>query len=146
MSNLNEVKAEFIKKATLSSGFRAAVGAATAGYSGFMLTVEMADELAKYMEKGNRYLALHAIRDGIILGNFGYDFKALTDKEIEDMIHEKFNKTLDEIGSIYKNLYKQIQKSNSRIISVSSKAGAMVGQAKNRLSDLIHRGLFGNRG
>ncbi len=145
MSNLKKIKSKFLKKASISSGFRSAVGAATAGYSGFMLTTDMAEELAKYMEKDNRYLAIHAIRDGIILGSFGYDFGSMSEKELEEMIAEKFNKTLDEIGSIYKKLYKQIQESNSRVISVSSRAGEIIGRAKNRLSDLIHGGLFGNR-
>ena len=138
-SYLNSKRNAFLKKAAVIPYFSAVINTALSAYKGHKLSKPQSLALAKYMHMGDRLLAINAIRDKVILNAFNEVPQGLNDDEMADLIKEKFNKSPEELGAIYRKLYEQLESAGEK----SQSAARTIGSTGNRFIKSIYDKLFG---
>jgi hypothetical protein len=136
MSNLNYYEKKFIKSASMISGFSAMLDAAKTGYQGFVLPTDRIGDLAKFIEKSDRDLAIGAAKEGLILKNSENIFANMSNREIVKYMKNELNKSPEEIGSIYRKLYNNLKDTRfvgGKLISGGGEVGGLVGKAGERI-------------
>lgn len=99
---------------------------ATMEIDGFSLNKDELADLAKYISLSDRQLAIQAAREGAILTKHENNLRNFTDKEIEDFFKVQFDKTPEQIGAIFREMYTRLDRS-SKLRTGAAIGGGLVG-------------------